>query len=305
MDRVRVWVLWAGTALILACLLVVATAYATGVGWIDPHSPVSLPRVYWVPAALGAALAWLLSPRRGRAELDERVGLALKGHPIGRELTRLLLCLLAFLLGAVLFTRLFELFGGSLYILGTPVARAVFLAALPVLLIDRAGQLRVGRVTDMQTLSLRVREPWRWWGAVPVAAALAAVLTHRWDALQSVGALELLLGTLAILLVVAVPEEVFFRGLLQTRLEAVLGTAAGIVLTALLFAVTYAALGAYADFFRFDAHAVGGDYVAAIAGYGVAGLLYGYLWTRYRNMWLNVALRTGLLTAVVASGIVL
>lgn len=304
MGRVRVWVLWAGAALIAACLLVVAVAVTTGAGWIDPRSLVLLPRVYWVPTALGLALAWSLPPRHGRTELDDRVALALKGHPIGRELTRLLLCLLAFLLSAVLLAWLFEVFSGSLYVLGTPVARVVFLGLLPVLLVDRGGQLRMDRASQLRVLAVRVGEAWRWWGAVPVAVVLATVLRYRWEALTGLGAPGLLLGALAVLLVVALPEELFFRFLLQTRLEAVLGRGAGIVLVALLFAVTYAALGGYADFFRFDAHAVGGDYVVAIAAYGVVGLLYGYLWTRYRNLWLNVALRTGALTLIVGPAIV-
>ncbi|GAA3978725.1 CPBP family intramembrane metalloprotease [Thermobifida alba] len=303
MERVRVWVLWAGVALIAACVLVVAAASAAGVDWIDPHSLVLLPRVYWVPTALGLALVRLLPPRHGRTALDDRVALALGGRPIGRELTRLLLCLLAFLLSAVLLAWLFEALGGALHVLGTPVARVVFLGLLPVLLVDRAGQPRVGRVSQLQALAVRVGEPWRWWGAVPVAVVLAVVLYYRWEALAGAGAGGLLLGALVVLLLVALPEEVFFRFLLQTRLEAVLGRGAGIVLVALLFAVAYAALGGYADFFRFDTHAVAGDYAVAVAGYGVVGLLYGYLWTRYRNLWLNVALRTGALTLIVGPAI--
>ncbi|WP_157080043.1 CPBP family intramembrane glutamic endopeptidase [Thermobifida cellulosilytica] len=301
MERVGAWVLWAGAAVIAACLI--ATVAAAGTSWIDTRGLVFLVWMCWAPAAVGIALAALLPPDRGRTELDDRVALALRGHLLGRELIRLLLCLVAFPVGAVLLARLFGVFDDALYVLGAPVARAVFLGLLPVLLVDRAGQLRVGRVSQMQVLAVRVGEAWRWWGAVPAAAALAVVVQYRWPALTGLDAAQLLLGALAVLLVVALPEEIFFRFLLQTRLEAVLGRGAGIVLVALLFAASYAALDGYADFFRLDAHAAGGDYAVSVAAYGVLGLCYGYLWARYRNIWLNVALRTGLLTALVGPAI--
>jgi hypothetical protein len=38
----------------------------------------------------------------------------------------------------------------------------------------------------------------------------------------------------------------------------------------------------------------------ALLTYGVAGLLLGYVWSRYRNIWLSVLLRGGMFTLIIA-----
>ncbi|TDQ55033.1 CPBP family intramembrane glutamic endopeptidase [Actinorugispora endophytica] len=297
MEQARAWVLGAGSVLFAVCVLVVAGAEFGGTDWVDLRQTASPLWIAWVPAAAGCALLRLLPSRRGEAELDERVRRVLAGHPVGREITRLCLCLAGFLLGAAVLSWVFGVFGDALTVLGTPVARTAFLAAVPVLLVDRGGLISVGARDGMERLAIRVRDHWRWWGAVPAAVALGVLLARQWATLLPLR-VEFLLVAAVVLLTIALPEEVFFRALLQTRLEAGLGKAAGVVLTALLFAATYAALNRYVDFYRADVLAVDGDYVLSIAVYGVNGLLYGYLWARYRNIWLNIALRTGVLVLI-------
>jgi len=86
----------------------------------------------------------------------------------------------------------------------------------------------------------------------------------------------------------AIPEELLFRALLQTRLELQVGRWPGIVLTAILFGLAHAPQ----MYFLSSAGTHGPIYVAfmALLNQGVGGLLFGYMWSRYRNLWMNVAL---------------
>jgi membrane protease YdiL (CAAX protease family) len=79
-------------------------------------------------------------------------------------------------------------------------------------------------------------------------------------------------------------EEIFYRMLLQTRLEALLGRWPAIVATALLFVAMHV-------------HRIGDGPLAEMIAImvvwnGGLGLLVGYLWARYRNIWAILALHT-------------
>jgi uncharacterized protein len=79
-----------------------------------------------------------------------------------------------------------------------------------------------------------------------------------------------------------VVEELFYRVALQTRLEATLGRWPGILLTGLLFA-----------FMHLPTHGQLGSALAGLGAItihqGVFGLFVGYLWSRYRNVWVLIA----------------
>jgi len=106
-------------------------------------------------------------------------------------------------------------------------------------------------------------------------------------------ALTLLAGYVWLVLDVGVVEEVCFRGFLQTRLAAWAGSQlAGLVAMALLFGLAHAP-GFYLR------PALSGEHVGThpslllAVGYSVvytsaAGLLYGVLWLRTRNLWVVV-----------------
>jgi membrane protease YdiL (CAAX protease family) len=136
------------------------------------------------------------------------------------------------------------------------------------------------------------RDAWRWWG--PVAALVAyAVLTlvgpgagplPQWTDYPDV--VILVVGATLTFLTANVGEELFYRVLLQSRLEALLGRWPGIVAGALLFALLHLAT-----------HGQGGSpwsglpltLGAIVAFQGTFGLFVGYLWARYRNVWAQIA----------------
>lgn len=107
---------------------------------------------------------------------------------------------------------------------------------------------------------------------------------------------EVLIITVVItFLTASVGEELFYRWMLQTRLELWLGQWPGILIASILFALMHLPtrwiiLGGSGsvieDFFVTTA--------AVIAIQGTFGLVAGYLWSRYRNIWLTVALHAGL-----------
>ncbi len=92
-------------------------------------------------------------------------------------------------------------------------------------------------------------------------------------------------------------EELFFRALLQTRLEALLGRWGGILVAALLFALMHLPFY-YAVHWSGQTGAVTLDMLLALATAvsvnGTMGSVLGYLWARYRNFWMVVLLHTGI-----------
>ncbi len=83
-------------------------------------------------------------------------------------------------------------------------------------------------------------------------------------------------------LTASVTEEIFYRVLLQTRLEALLGRWPAIAASALLFAALH--VHRYGDGPAWEVTAV------ILVSSGGLGLLTGYLWSRYRNVWALIVL---------------
>jgi len=83
-------------------------------------------------------------------------------------------------------------------------------------------------------------------------------------------------------LTASVTEELFYRVLLQTRLEALLGRWPAIAASALLFAAMH--VHRYGDGPAWEITAV------ILVSSGGLGLLTGYLWSRYRNVWALIVL---------------
>ncbi|MEV0731685.1 CPBP family glutamic-type intramembrane protease [Polymorphospora sp. NPDC050346] len=81
-------------------------------------------------------------------------------------------------------------------------------------------------------------------------------------------------------LTASVTEEIFYRVFLQTRLEVLLGRWPAIVATALLFAAMHV--------HRFGDGPFGENLAVILAWNGGFGLLTGYLWARYRNVWVLI-----------------
>lgn len=118
-------------------------------------------------------------------------------------------------------------------------------------------------------------------------APLPAVLA--WFLLSEVGPLAtpltanlpdpvtLAVGSLITLLTAGVLEEVFYRGWLQTRIEALYGRWPAILASALLFALMHLS--------HVDPETPVLGLASIVAFQGVFGLMQGYLWSRYRNIW--------------------
>jgi membrane protease YdiL (CAAX protease family) len=83
-------------------------------------------------------------------------------------------------------------------------------------------------------------------------------------------------------LTASVTEEIFYRVLLQTRLEALLGRWPAVTASALLFAALH--VHRYGDGPAWEITAV------ILVSSGGLGLLTGYLWSRYRNVWALIVL---------------
>lgn len=131
------------------------------------------------------------------------------------------------------------------------------------------------------------RAAWRWWAPALVvlawtALAEAAPWVRHGD--YSVYPADLLLAAgVATALTAGVGEELLYRVWLQTRLEALLGRWGGIAVATLVFAALHVGSRHGQGLLVEAAGAV------VVQGLGF-GLVAGYLWSRYRNAWLAVAL---------------
>lgn len=90
----------------------------------------------------------------------------------------------------------------------------------------------------------------------------------------------LAIGSLITLLTASVLEEFFYRAWLQTRLEALYGRWPAILASALLFAAMHVS--------HINPEAIGVGIASVVAAQGMFGLMQGYLWARYRNIWVII-----------------
>ena len=96
---------------------------------------------------------------------------------------------------------------------------------------------------------------------------------------------RVLLGALLALVTAGIPEEVAYRGLLQTRLEAVWGRVPALLLTALLFTAWHLPTR---YLLSHGVEGAAGDLASVLVGTGVpvfiVGLIFGWAWDRYRSL---------------------
>ncbi|MCM3340558.1 CPBP family intramembrane metalloprotease [Paenibacillus sp. MER TA 81-3] len=107
--------------------------------------------------------------------------------------------------------------------------------------------------------------------------------------------IKLLLGLLLPLVQAALPEEIFYRYILQTRLEKAIGAFAGIVLSAILFSLFHLP-SRY--LLASGVEGIAGDLSSILLGTilpaFVIGIILGYLWYKFRNIWILIALHYGI-----------
>ncbi len=102
------------------------------------------------------------------------------------------------------------------------------------------------------------------------------------------------LGPVLAFLMAGFPEEFVFRGMLQTRLEAVWGRLGALLTTAILF-VAWHIPPRYFNASGVEGQA--GNLFSVLIGTGapvfIAGLIFGLIWDRYRSFWPLVSAHTG------------
>jgi membrane protease YdiL (CAAX protease family) len=137
----------------------------------------------------------------------------------------------------------------------------------------------------------RVTETWRWVGPVPPMVLLflaISVLTVRPGTSPGL----LLALTFVSFLYAGFPEEAFYRSMLQTRLELLFGTSSGIALSSLLFGLRHLP-GRFFFVWLGTTHSPSTDFLLTLAvilsDQVVVGVMFGYMWHRYRNIYVNMA----------------
>ncbi|MGI5120082.1 CPBP family intramembrane glutamic endopeptidase [Marinactinospora thermotolerans] len=237
------------------------------------------------PVAVGLLLVRSVPPRV--PDLDPALRLGLHGRPVGRETLGLLACSALFVAaqasaGLVL--------GDEEASLVYPLTKVVFLLVVPLVLM-RLWRPDRRLAPGPTALGARPGRGWRWGGLVAVVVYLWATVFSPWAPAPPTAeqlppyAVTVVVMTVTFL-TASVLEEFFYRLWLQSRLEVLFGRWAGIVLSALVFAsmhvVSHGAIG----------H-LGLDLAVVVTVQGTAGLLFGYLWSRYRNLWLLILLHGG------------
>lgn len=248
----------------------------------DPGSPTTHVAWTWLAVALLVAVCALTS--RGLDGPPVR-----PGPRLGIDLAVLVACAIAF--PAVMRLPVWQ---PEDYVL----VKIVVLLAVPALslwlLHRRVGP---GVVVDRPRL-----------GALAVVGAVAAVAAHQ--AITQFGPgnaaadfsrydlTTLVVAATATALTASIGEEIFYRYWLQTRVEALWGRWPAILLASAIFGLMHLAS-------HTAGHGVGIGVAIVIANQGVFGIACGYLWSRYRRLWLPILLHlstNGLLVVIYLAG---
>jgi membrane protease YdiL (CAAX protease family) len=179
----------------------------------------------------------------------------------------------------------------------TPALSPVYLVVGKILLLGLPTVVLAARLGHIgRQLGLRrINTTWRWLSPVVPMALVLVALGVVWPYL-----LVLPLAVVAI----AFPEESFYRILVQTRLELLFGTRSGIAVASLLFGLMQVPIR-----FAFLASTMAPNplkalllsIATALGSQVVLGVLYGYVWMRYRNAWVNFAGRSAVETVTLAA----
>ena len=257
--------MWSAGALGVLALLVLVILSPDGIRQSsDPGSPVTPLWVVLLPPiaaiVLARALPW------SAPTLEPTVS---DFPSIRRSIMALLVCAVVF----PLVVGITQIDGSAWYLL----AKVLILVGIPALLVWRSQR-------NIKIASPRMA--WQWW-APTVVVTVWAILSQAspWIIVPTflgVDLTYLIVAATLTALTAGVGEELFYRYWLQTRAEALLGRWGGIVLASFAFAIMH--LGGDRQ-----SNGVLVEIAAVIIVQGSFGIMLGYLWSKYRNLWLIIA----------------
>lgn len=282
-PRVGRWLVGLLTAAFVAAgatVLVVLGGHITPSS--DPGTPTTHVAWGWLAVALLVAVCALTS--RGLSSPPVR-----PGPRLGIDLAVLVACAIAF--PAVMRLPVWQ---PEDYVL----VKVVLLLAVPALALWLLHR-RVGPGAVADRPPLRV---------LAVVGAVAAIAAHQAITQFGPGAAAvdfsrydlttLVVAATATVLTASIGEEIFYRYWLQTRFEALWGRWPAIVLASAIFGLMHLAS-------HTAGHGFGIGVAIVIANQGVFGIACGYLWSRYRRLWLPILLHlstNGLLVVIHLAG---
>ncbi len=124
---------------------------------------------------------------------------------------------------------------------------------------------------------------------------LAEIIGAAHDMDRGAFATRAIVGAVLPLFTAALPEEIFYRGLLQCRMERVAGRAPAVIVSATLFAAFHVPSRYLLSDGGIEGQA--GDLLSVIVGTGVpaliVGLIFSFIWDRYRSLPILVAAHWG------------
>ena len=257
--------IWSAGALAVIALFILVTLSPDGIRQSsDPGSLVIPLWVVLLPPLVAIALTRALPWRTPALEP------AVSNAPaIRRSVVALLVC-------AALFPLVVEIteINGSVWYF---VAKVVILVGIPAMLVWRSRR-------DIKIV--RPRMAWQWWAPI-VIVAVWTILSQAspWITVPTFPGVDLsylIVAATLTAMTAGVGEELFYRYWLQTRAEALLGRWGGIVLASFAFAIMHLGGDRQGDGLLVEIAAV-------IIVQGSFGIMLGYLWSKYRNLWLIIA----------------
>lgn len=260
------------TVFVAAPVLLLATGHGDVTGSSDEGATSRPVWAVLIPVLVAMALTRLVPPRAPeRPALRNPAGLAAK------QLWPLLGCAIVF----PLVVGLADLGGTGWYAL----LKVILLLVVPWQVIRWTVR---GRPAYRGAVVVP-RERWQWLAPLPAVAAwiyldqISPLAADQPAADSFPDPVTLVVIATLTLLTASIGEEIFYRFLLQSRLETVYGRWPGILTSAILFGLMH--LGT---------HRADGPWWVSVASVvaiqGSFGLLTGYLWARYRNIWAPIAI---------------
>jgi len=255
----------AGVVLWLASFVVLAVASPEGLRQsTDPGSASTPLWVIVLPVAAAIPLIRMLprtTPALPPLVADRRM--------VRRSTAALLACALVF----TLLVRVTEASATGWYL----VAKVVVLITVPAVLVWRSrSAISIPGAT----------QPWQWWPPIVVVAVWTwlsqAAPWIQEPSFDGVDVVFLVVVASLTALTAGVGEELFFRRWLQSRLESQFGRWGGIALASLAFALMHLSSD------RQESSPVV-EIAAVIVVQGSFGAMLGYLWSKYRNLWVVIA----------------